>query len=186
MKREYPTVRAFSFVVLLLFGLITSCTETSVSEPEPWTYTKSYWNIHIMDSDGSNIKNLTNNTDHTWLVDVSPLGSKIIFRTNGSYTMNLDGTDKILLSNSFYLQFSPDETKVLYLDPGSIIFIMNSDGTNKKCLAYTTTISHIPEPKFSPNGLSVVYTSSDSIYTVDIEGNNRKYLTRGDYPSIYS
>ena len=89
MKREYPTVRAFSFVVLLLFGLITSCTETSVSEPEPWTYTKSYWNIHIMNADGSNIKDLTHNAFHTWLIDVSPLGSKIIYNSQGVYTMNL-------------------------------------------------------------------------------------------------
>jgi Tol biopolymer transport system component len=172
-------MRRINLIISVIF--LVACNETSVVDPP--IFSKSYWNIHIMNINGSNINQLTNNTDHTWLVDISPLGSKIIFRTDDSYTMSLSGTDIQLISNSFYTQFSPDETKLLYFE-GYVICIMNSDGTNKKYLAHATRMSHIPEPKFSPDGLAVVYTSSDSIFTVDIEGNENKYLTRGDYPQF--
>ena len=122
----------------------------------------SNWDdIHMMDSDGSNKVNLTNDDYHNSHPVISPDGSKILytsFQSNsvGLYIMNSDGSNKLKISDGecYYPDFTPDGSKILFgsHEPSgdfSNIYLMNIDGTNKVNITNTTT-SWNRSPQFRP------------------------------------
>ena len=154
--------------------------------------------IYIMNVDGSNQTNLTNNSIHDYYPQFSPDGLTIIFNsqvegTNGViYTMNLDGTNKVRLTNNGWEsspRFSPDGSKIVFVLPesgnnwSSEIYIMNSDGSNQTRL--TDNDGDDNSPQFSPDGSKIVLKTTiidnDStyreIYLIDVDGSNQTRLT---------
>ncbi len=89
---------------------------------DDWTTTPEVENIFIMNADGTNLAQLTNNTAVNFdplAINVAGAGSKILFSSNVSnpteatgaafdlYSMNLDGTSVARLStNTLYDSFS--------------------------------------------------------------------------------
>ena len=97
--------------------------------------------VYVMNADGSNPVNLTNNpaSDAAWAGAWSPDGTKIVFKTGRTgdgeiFVMNADGSDPVNLTNSPLQEhggsWSPDGSKVVFSrHPVGNIFIMNADGT---------------------------------------------------------
>ena len=101
--------------------------------------------IYSMDSDGKNVKQLTNNEDKDFLPAISPNGLEIVFTSQRDlkdelYKMNIDGSNQIRITNNDRLNneanWSPDGKKIAFLSQPKLhtppcLFIMNSDGTGR-------------------------------------------------------
>jgi Tol biopolymer transport system component len=109
----------------------------------------SIHNIYVMDSDGTNVIQLTNDDNENRQPAWSPDGTQIAFSNGGStgkeiYVMDSDGTDKIQLTNNtgdnWTPAWSPDGTQIAFSSDrfGDIeILVMDSDGTNVNRLLQT-------------------------------------------------
>ena len=147
--------------------------------------------IYIMDTDGSNMARLTNNTtvdsDPNWSMD----GSKIIFvatRDGNSeiYVMNVDGSNPVNLTNNeaedVSPAWSPDGTKIAFVstrDSQQDIYVMDADGSNQTKL---TDDAHLDDaPDWSPDGSQIVFASNregnNEIHKMQSDGTNVNRLT---------
>ncbi len=132
----------------------------------------------------------------TW----SPDGKKLAFDSDSQsafyaiMTMDSDGGNQVLVGydskvgDSRNPHWGKTGKIVHYRHPGSTssdIFIMDADGDNLKRL--TSDDKTDREPKLSPNGLQIVYSSQDhtkggdarpSLYMVDASGANIRMLAR--------
>lgn len=163
-------------------------------------------NITIINTDGSDLKVLTNTTN--WILDhldyyprFSPDGRKILFSSDRSgapelWTMNPDGTRIKQLTDIGYAkegEFSPDGSKIVFVIGRDIpekpfyvytdVAIMNSDGTGMKILTNDTFQDNFPE--FSPDGKKIVFSSKTDdgnlvIRMVNIDGSELVQL-KEDY-----
>lgn len=148
--------------------------------------------IFVMNADGSNQTNITNNPSVTnyepaW----SPNGNKFVFsifsgNNSDIYTMNADGTNKTRLttdtSSDNHPSWSPDGTKVVFWSfrtGNGDIFIMNADGTNQTRLTTSSANDYIPS--FSPDGSKIIFESTRDgdfeIYTMNSDGSNQTRIT---------
>ena len=145
--------------------------------------------IYLMNSDGSNPRNLSNNSfsdvDPAW----SPDGNQIAFvRDAEIYVMNADGSNQINLSNNngvnLYPTWSPDGRLIAYtFADGPVaprLYVMNADGSNQRALEFAPC-SDCFEPAWSPDGNEIAFVaSSDSNYQIwvsDSDGSNPRNLS---------
>ena len=107
-------------------------------------YTGEVTAIFTMNTDGSDVKQITDNQYFNFDPAWSPDGTKIAFdtsRNNGDseiYLMNADGSNQAGFSPPAFgidAAWSPDGKKIAYWqDYVGIIFVMNADGSNQKAL----------------------------------------------------
>lgn len=151
------------------------------------------FDIYLMNADGSNQINLTNNSAEDNYPVVSLDGGQVLFESNRDgnwqvYSMNLDGTGQRRLTNSATSDdrlptWSPDGKQVAFIsnrDGDYEIFIMAADGTNQQQL----TFNQIREGHVSWSANNqLVYnagslnSSSWEIYTMSPDGQNQRQLT---------
>ena len=102
-------------------------------------YVNGNWEVYVMNSDGSNQRNLTNNPATDQLPDWSPDRNDIAFISDreGSldiYKMSLDGSNVRSLTNGPEIDvdpaWSPDGSKMVFARDFQI-YIMNSDDENR-------------------------------------------------------
>jgi len=109
--------------------------------------------VYLMNSDGTNVRPVTNEQDGACQPDWSPDGMKIVF-------------------------VSPCRERVDSY-PGSSLYVINIDGTGKTPLP--TTLGGDFEPAWSPDGTRIAFTSMRDgyfeIYALNLENNQIERLT---------
>jgi len=147
--------------------------------------------IYRMNSDGTELLRLTNNTAQ----DGSPVwsfdGTQIAFGSDREgnfeiYKMNADGTNPINLTNNAATDagaaWSPDGQRIAFSsnrDGSDEIYIMNVDGSNPVRLTYNS--ANDGGPDWSPDGSKIVFVSNrdgnEEIYVMNSDGSNQTRLT---------
>ncbi len=147
-----------------------------------------FFDVHVMDADGSNPTNLTNNNSTTDIDPAwSPDGSKIAFSRNTEiYVMDADGGNPTNLTNFMANDtdpaWSPDGSKIVFETNragDTEIYVMDADGSNQTSL---TANSGSTSPAWSPDGTKIAFYSvrrdnNGEIYVMDADGSNVTNVT---------
>lgn len=152
------------------------------------------YNIFVMNSDGSNQRQMTKDTTKNICGNWSPDGSMMVFLSNRDgnmeiYLMAADGSNQRRLTNNStpesHVQWSPDSKKIVYLsntDGNQEIYTLNIDGRNMTNLTYTTNNEMFP--CWSPDGKTILFSSDKEggwkIYQMNSDGTDQKRLTKTD------
>ncbi|PMD64453.1 tat pathway signal sequence domain-containing protein [Hyaloscypha bicolor E] len=137
--------------------------------------------LYLSNADGSNERQLLNNSVYEYHASFSPDGKWITFTSERSgdgnsdiYRSRVDGSglEKLLATSSFEdgAVMSPDGTKVAYVstanDYTTNIWVMDLDMGGQRCLTNTATVKGIPwspngyfHPRWSPDGNWIVFSS---------------------------
>lgn len=160
------------------------------SEYTIWHWTEDW--INTIDIDGKNLIHLSTTKTTPAYGEISipflKKGRVKILNSNGYSisVMNNDGTNDQILANNlnshFYnVSISSDGDHIAFVNDGSL-YIMQSDGSNKKRLTDSTNI--ISTPDFSPDGEKIIFISKDrnnykmsNISIIDTAGINKQVIT---------
>jgi len=154
------------------------------------------YDLFVMDADGANQVNLTNEPSFDYYGAWSPDGTKIAFSSDRDgnieiYVMNADGSNPLRLTtdpaDDLVPRWSPDGTKLAFYsnrDGNYEIYVMGADGSNQTRL--TNTPADENDPAWSPDGRKIVFTSfrdgNSEIYLMDADGSNQTNLTNRSGP----
>ncbi|CAN5323419.1 hypothetical protein BH20ACT24_BH20ACT24_16080 [soil metagenome] len=158
--------------------------------------------IHVIRSDGSGEKNLTNNPNGAdrWAA-WSPDGSQIAFAvqtfdgTSSIWVMDADGSNATQLTDATsanaHPAWAPDGSKIVFdsdRDGNLELYTMNPDGSNETRLT-NTPLTHEENPNWSPDSTRIAFDACKSvsfpcpgspnyeIFTMSREGTDRMKLT---------
>lgn len=133
--------------------------------------------IYVINSDGSNLRQLTNNEVDDSLPVWSPDGQQFAFVSNEKigeppkiFLMKADGSELRRLTRSdeyceFYPAWSPNGEELVYSaercseeEQDSQLRVINVDGTNERRLTpMRTDIAAVSDPRWSPDGQWISY-----------------------------
>ncbi len=154
--------------------------------------------IWVANGDGSDAKDLTNNSDYELFPSWSADSTKILFRryTGAPYGDEVmimdasDGSNAHTLTNNVAFDDEPvmaaDGSKIAFItnrgqNANIDIYSMNPDGSKQTAL--TSQLSNEAEPDWSPDSTRITYDSDASgsrhIYVMNADGSHKKQLTSG-------
>ena len=147
--------------------------------------------IFAMDSDGSNVVNLTNSPTHEERAGYSPNGQKIAFarivnNNTDLYVMNADGSGVTRLTTHAAIdhapQWSPDGNRIAFRSDrngNSDVCLMDADGSDQTCI--TNNPANDSGPDWSPSGQKIVFSSdrtgNSDVFVMNADGSNQVQLT---------
>ena len=152
------------------------------------------YEVFVMNPDGSNPVNLTKQIGVDRLPSVSPDKTKYLFSSNRTgdneiFMMNADYSNLVNLTNDpggdAYPRWSPDGRQILWNKSGPWrIFVMNSDGSNKRNLGDGY------RPKWSPDGRMIGFTldgpwEDDIAFVMNADGSGRRRVTDDLFPTRF-
>ena len=181
--------------------------------------------IYVMDADGGNPQNLTNNPHVDVIPAWSPDGKRIAFMSDRDghvnihdfpnyeiYVMDADGGNQLNLTNDpdddRHPSWSPDGKRIVFTsdrdagrdNPHNIeIYVMDADGENLQRL--TNNLTEDEYPSWSPDGKRIAFSArrdghfenefgiTYEIYVMDADGENEQRLTENrnnDWNSSWS
>jgi Tol biopolymer transport system component len=151
--------------------------------------------IYTIHSDGSNLRQLTDNSGYDNFPAWSPDGSQIVYLHEFElYIMNADGSDSKQLPNTFGArlpQWSPDSQWIVFVQERDIM-LLNLQSLTIQNLTNTPDELEL-EAIWSFDGTSIIFTSNGDnplplatdgdpilgIYTMGLDGSNRVLIYRG-------
>ena len=169
--------------------------------------------IFVMDADGANQRQLTDNTFLDNFPSWSPDGTQIIFSSDRGggeeiFVMGADGANERQLTDNSFPDFapswSPDGAQIAFnreVDGKWGVFVMDADGANQRQLIDNTDGTNLrqltnnpynsAQPAWSPDGTRMAIQSDRDgdfeIYVINADGANERQLTSNfdsDYVSL--
>jgi hypothetical protein len=147
------------------------------------------WAIYTMNADGTGVvKAFSGGLEPTW----SPDGAKIAFVSSMGnkdiYTANLDGSDRIDLTNDpapdEQPSWSPDGSRIAFTSyrpsvspTGKDVYLMSNDGSDQTKIS--TSHQDDYDPTWSPDGKRVLFASNDLYNHLWIWGDPHQTTVRG-------
>jgi TolB protein len=147
--------------------------------------------IYLMDPDGNNLVNLTNNPGDDFDPAWSPDGSQIAFvstRENSQgggqfiYVMNADGSGVRQLTlehGNEWPDWSHDGSRITYTH-GNDIYVINADGSGQP-VNLTNSPEKDAQSTWSPDGSKIAWLSGDdqgwNIFVMNVDGSNILQIT---------
>jgi len=186
----------FSLVLLLCHMSQFACAESRASLDGPRVEKIAFHSsrsgslqIYIMNTDGSGIQRLTNNSAADVGPLISPDGCTITFTSNrdGSdyiYLMDIDGGNQRRLTNTAGAEiepaWSPDGKKIYYRkemgDKKTAICVINTDGKGFRQL--TDGSVRLMTPSVSPDGKTILYVNGTEIWIMNVDGSNHRRIAK--------
>ncbi len=156
------------------------------------TYIYDYYSLYLMDSDGSNKRELS--TDIYEQPIWSPSGDYILYIGHSPSTqwelirVDANGDNKTILcggnTEPRLASWSPDGQKIVFTTWNGILSVINSDGTNLHDLTDNVNTPEIP--RWSPDMNTILFTKGADyerdMYFINSDGSN---LTRLPIDSLY-
>ncbi|MDE2822920.1 MAG: hypothetical protein OXK79_05385 [Chloroflexota bacterium] len=191
-----PTLAASALIVLALAcGTEVEPTPTPWPTPDNSTVSRiafasnrdGNWEIYVMNSDGSNPHNVTNNPGTDSHPSWSPDGSKIAFQSERDgnweiYVMNSDGSEQVRLTDDRGVDqsptWSPDGTKIAFVsDRGGrhSVWTINSDDGSEP-VDVTGSYVNSRWPAWGPRSRTLAYETIQDIRVVrtdDVQLNEK-------------
>jgi len=150
------------------------------------------YDIYIMNTDASNISQITNSSAEDWYPQISPDRTKVIFcrRENGTsrpYIMNIDGSNvqplNVLPNSGIgFCSWSPDGNKLALhsnLDGDNDIFVYDFNTEIVTQIVFNSATDWVPE--WSNDGTKIIFFSDMQgtfrVYTINPDGSNLSLLT---------
>ncbi|MFW5986100.1 MAG: chitobiase/beta-hexosaminidase C-terminal domain-containing protein [Halanaerobiales bacterium] len=151
--------------------------------------------IYIMDEDGSDLKQVTDNPDGEFFANWAPNGEKIVFESDRDHTKSelyirdIDGSTIRRLTNNnahdWYPDWSPGGHRILFAsDRDGDFEIYTCDLYGEDVVQLTDNDSDDKYPVWSSDGEKIVFASDRysgegeyDIYVMDKDGDNVKQLT---------
>ena len=150
--------------------------------------------VFVVDADGTNLRQLTNDTHLAINPSWSPDSTQIAFESDRDgdleiYAMNVDGTNlRQLTNNAFHdwaPSWSPDGSQIAFTSDrgrGWQVIVMDADGTNLRQL--TNDYVNNGFPSWSPDGTQIAFDSDRDgdreIYAANVDGTDQRQLTTND------
>lgn len=152
--------------------------------------------IYLMNSDGTNVQQLTDNSAGDFKPVISHDGQKIAFISDRGTKTNLYVMDETgnnvqqITSSDSYAQdpsWSPDDTELVFTDDRSgnaELYTINADGSNLQQV--TDSDYNVSSPSWSPDGQKIAFHRPANlqyqivIYTINPDGTGLNNLTAAD------
>ena len=166
----------------------------------PFEYEEAYEDseLFVMDADGSNVRQLTDNDIYDGGASWSPDGTQILFRTAptefegdyggaGTYIIEANGSVTNYTHFGWNYSWSPDGSQILYSSPIYLdefgVFVENIDGSSWQLLMAVEEARVVPLG-WSPDGSRVLIVSNidgdEELFVVNIDGSDLRQLTDND------
>jgi dipeptidyl aminopeptidase/acylaminoacyl peptidase len=145
--------------------------------------------IIVMDTDGSNRRNITNNSDGDYDPAFSPDGYMIAYYGNADgdreiYLTSLDGDTHTNLTDNASEDLSPEWTPdgdILFVRSFDRILRMVDDGTGETFLTDPPAGDSDDSPHMSPDGTMIAFSRDDAdndIHIADADGSHVRKITQ--------
>lgn len=174
------------------FKAIELCLGSNCTANGKIVFVRNSDEIYVMNKDGSNPTNITNNPATDTEPAFSPDGARIAFTSNRDgnleiYQMNADGSGVTRLTfdaaSDFGPTYSPDGSKITFAstrDGNSEIYTMDANGTNP--IRRTNNTIADSSPSYSPDGNKIIYLEAAqggiwTVLTMNADGTNQTTLT---------
>ena len=172
-------------------------------------YDGQVWDIFLMDSDGTNPRNISRDKRQNWKPSWSPYGNRISFETwmnpwgalrteSDIFVMNTNGANLINLTKNSLADnsspsWSPDGKKIAYRAspkpllwlPPYNIYLINADGTNPIILTKQERWAYEWSPAWSPDSRKLAFVKYTldgykDIFTINADGSGLQNITQTD------